>query len=194
MKLLLLCIYWRMTSLYLRLKGAEVGKNLRCNGFPYVKIRKGGRLIIGDDVQINSSRWANAHIVDGGMNLFVGAGAQLIIANGAGVSGSRIVAMERIEIGQGVLIGAGCLICDSDMHEIPLGANGGVRTKTILIGSRAFIGAQSIILKGVEIGEGAVVGAGTVVSKSVPANSMVAGNPAKMIRTLKPSFEGFQPT
>jgi acetyltransferase-like isoleucine patch superfamily enzyme len=185
MKLLILKIHWAMTRLYLRLKGAKVGKNLRCNGFPYVKIRKGGRLIIGDDVQINSSRWANAHIVDGGMNLFVGAGAQLIIANGAGVSGSRIVAIERIEIGEGVLIGAGCLICDSDMHEIPLGSPGGVSTKPIVIGPRAFIGAQSIILKGVEIGDGSVVAAGSVVTKSVPANSLAGGNPAKILRTFE---------
>jgi acetyltransferase-like isoleucine patch superfamily enzyme len=184
MKLLILKIHWAMTRLYLRLKGAEVGKNLRCNGFPYVKIRKGGRLIIGDDVQINSSRWANAHIVDGGMNLFVGAGAQLIIANGAGVSGSRIVAMGRIEIGQGAMIGAGCLICDSDMHEIPLGSPGGVSTKPIVVGPRVFIGAQSIILKGVEIGQGSVVAAGSLVTKSMLPDSLVGGNPAKVIKTF----------
>jgi len=184
MKLLILKIHWAMTRLYLRMKGAEVGKNLRCNGFPHVKIRKGGRLIIGDDVQINSSRWANAHIVDGGMNLFVGAGAQLIIADGAGISGSRIVAIQRIGIGQGAMIGAGCLICDSDMHEIPLGSPNGVSTKPIVVGPRVFIGAQSIILKGVEIGQGSVVAAGSLVTKSMLSNSLVGGNPAKVIKTF----------
>lgn len=184
MKLLILKIHWAMTRFYLRMKGAEVGKNLRCNGFPHVKIRKGGRLIIGDDVQINSSRWANAHIVDGGMNLFVGAGAQLIIADGAGISGSRIVAIQRIEICEGAMIGAGCLICDSDMHEIPLGSPNGVSTKPIFVRPRAFIGAQSIILKGVEIGEGAVIAAGSVVTKSMLPDSLVGGNPAKVIKTF----------
>ncbi len=50
------------------------------------------------------------------------------------------------------------------------------------IGRRCFIGARSIIMPGVEIGDECVIGAGSVVTKSVPANSLVAGNPAKIIR------------
>ena len=45
-----------------------------------------------------------------------------------------------------------------------------------------FIGARSIILKGVTIGDRAVIGAGSVVSKDVPADCIVAGNPAKVVR------------
>jgi acetyltransferase-like isoleucine patch superfamily enzyme len=51
------------------------------------------------------------------------------------------------------------------------------------IGSRCFIGARSIILPGVEIGDGSVVAAGSVVTKSVPPRSIVAGNPAQIIRS-----------
>lgn len=50
------------------------------------------------------------------------------------------------------------------------------------IGNNCFIGARSIILPGITIGDHAIVAAGSVVTKDVPANSIVAGNPAKVIR------------
>ncbi|MCB2114962.1 MAG: acyltransferase [Rhodobacteraceae bacterium] len=51
------------------------------------------------------------------------------------------------------------------------------------IGANCFIGGCSLILPGVEIGDNCVVGAGSVVTKSVPPRSIVAGNPAKVIRS-----------
>lgn len=52
----------------------------------------------------------------------------------------------------------------------------------IIIKNKAWIGFNSIILKGVTIGEGAIVGAGSVVTKDVPDFAVVAGNPAKIIK------------
>lgn len=51
------------------------------------------------------------------------------------------------------------------------------------IGSRCFIGARSIIMPGIEIGDGSIVAAGSVVTKNVPPRSIVAGNPARVIRS-----------
>ena len=50
------------------------------------------------------------------------------------------------------------------------------------IGKRCFIGARAIIMPGVKIGDEVVVGSGAVVTKDVPSNSIVAGNPAKIIK------------
>lgn len=58
----------------------------------------------------------------------------------------------------------------------------GIRPHT-RIGARCFIGGSSLILPGVEIGDSCIVGAGSVVTKSVPAGSIVAGNPARIIRS-----------
>jgi len=181
MKLILLRIYWHITRAWLRFHGAQVGKNVRCNGFPHIKVCKGGLLIIKNNVNINASPWANAHVTKGSTNLFVATGAILKIEQNAGISGSRIVAMQEITIGKDVLIGGGCLICDSDMHEIPLGSGKPVCTEPIKIGTKAFIGAGSIILKGVKIGDGSVIGAGSVVTKSFKGQVFVAGNPAMEI-------------
>lgn len=59
-----------------------------------------------------------------------------------------------------------------------------VNSKPIVIRKNAWIGMNVIILKGVEIGEGAIVGAGSVVTKDVPAWTVVAGNPARVIKAL----------
>ncbi|WP_354298600.1 DapH/DapD/GlmU-related protein [Pseudarthrobacter sp. PvP022] len=53
------------------------------------------------------------------------------------------------------------------------------------IGDDVFIGARSIILKGVEIGNGSVIGAGSVVSASIPAGVVAAGNPCTVLRPLR---------
>lgn len=52
-----------------------------------------------------------------------------------------------------------------------------------VIGSNCFIGGRSIVLPGVTVGDGSIVAAGSVVTKDVPPNSIVAGNPAKVIRS-----------
>lgn len=139
-------------------------------------------MIIEENVTLNAVRWANAHVTTGCFNFFVAEGASLVIKKGAGVSGSRLVAMKKIEIGEGSFIGGGSLICDSDMHEVPLGSGRAIGIDPIMIGRNVFVGAHSIILKGVTIGDGSVVGAGSVVTKDVPSGSLACGNPATVLK------------
>lgn len=63
------------------------------------------------------------------------------------------------------------------------------RIGRVIIGENAFIGANCIILPGVRIGNNAIVGAGSVVTKDVPPNAIVAGNPAKFVRSIKEYVE-----
>jgi acetyltransferase-like isoleucine patch superfamily enzyme len=69
---------------------------------------------------------------------------------------------------------SGALQGDADWKVIPT-----------VVRRRASIGSGSTILCGIEIGEGAIVGAGSVVTKDVPAGTIVAGNPAKVLRPIE---------
>ena len=116
--------------------------------------------------------------------------SKIEIGNNVGISGSTINATKSITIGNNVLIGSGCLITDTDSHPLHWEdrlKNDNAKTKSapIRIEDNVFIGARSIILKGVTIGEGSVVGAGSVVSQDVPPFVVVCGNPAKIVKSLK---------
>lgn len=112
------------------------------------------------------------------------------IGNNVGITGTTINASVRVSIGDNVMIGSGCLITDTDSHPIKAAERNSPEwdsftiSKPITIGNNVFIGARSIVMKGVTIGDGAVVGAGSVVTKDVPANAIVAGNPAKIIKMI----------
>ncbi len=65
-------------------------------------------------------------------------------------------------------------------------------TKPITIGNRVYIGVNTTILPGVTIGDNVVIGACSVITKDIPANSVAAGNPARVIRTADEYFEKIQ--
>lgn len=176
---------WNWFILYYR--KVDIGKNLKINGRIYVFSNKAKRIIIGNNVRINSS--LNSNPIGGNeKTIFVANNQGIIkIGNNVGISNSAIVSMESIIIEDNVYIGGNTKIYDTDFHWLNLKDRlekpGGV-CKAVRICNGAFIGAHCIILKGVTIGEGAVIGAGSVVTKNVPANQIWAGNPAKYIRNL----------
>ena len=184
MKSLVLQIIRWFCKKRLAAKHCEMSRNVMIQGVPYVRRKGSGQIILGDNTTLNVSRWSNWLNTSGGMTLSVEDGAILELKRGAGVSSSQLIANVGIEVGEDSMIGAGCLICDSDMHEVPLGSGKPVAMAPIKIGKRVFVGARCIILKGVTIGDGAVIGAGSVVSKEVPAGAVVAGNPAVVVRRL----------
>jgi len=172
--------------LWLRCRGCRVSRESIIQGFVHVRRKGAGRIIIHPFVTVNAARWCNSLNVSGAMALCAEDGAIIELKAGSGVSSSRLIAAVGIEIGENSAVGAGCLICDSDMHEIPLGSDHAMKKAAIVIGKGVFVGAHCIILKGVIIGDGAVIGAGSVVTKNVPAGVAVAGNPAKVISLPMP--------
>lgn len=124
-------------------------------------------------------------------------GASIYIGKRVFMNGNLISA-QRIEIGDDVMISWGVTIVDHDSHSISFSKRSEdvtnwqigkkdwshVKISPVKICDKVWIGFNSIILKGINIGEGAVVGAGSVVTKDVPAWTIVAGNPARIIREI----------
>ncbi len=100
--------------------------------------------------------------------------------------GVRISASDEITIGDGCMIANGAYITDSDWHGLYNRVERSAEVTPVHIGRNVWIGDRATVLKGVSIGDNAVVAAGAVVSKRVPANAVVAGNPARVVKHLDP--------
>ena len=97
--------------------------------------------------------------------------------------GCSFLDLGGITIEDEVLIGPQVKLV-TENHPLDPATRKGLITKPILIMRNAWIGAGATILPGVTVGENAVVAAGAVVSKDVPANTVVGGIPAKLIKSI----------
>lgn len=116
--------------------------------------------------------------------------ARILIGDNVGFNATSITARSKtIQIGNGTIIGANTQIMDTDWHplwppETRTTYPGDEHDVGVEIGRNVFIGINVLVLKGVTIGDNSVIGAGSVVSRSIPANVMAAGVPAKVLRKL----------
>ena len=156
------------------------------------------------------------HVKDGGIisgnYIFESGKGQISIGSDCYIGNSTFISHSRITIGNHVTIAWGSTIYDHDSHslnylnrrkdiedeyqDITQSRNfienkdwTNVKTSPIVIHDDVWIGMNCIILKGVTIGCGAIVGAGSVVTHDVPAWTVVAGNPAKVVKYLKQEKE-----
>jgi acetyltransferase-like isoleucine patch superfamily enzyme len=113
------------------------------------------------------------------------AGGTVILGTRSSVGDYSVInAVERVSIGDYVLIAPGCHITDAN-HGIAPGVRIREQRRTtapVTIHDDVWIGAGAKVLSGVTIGCGAVVAAGAVVTKDVPANAIVGGVPARVLR------------
>ena len=120
--------------------------------------------------------------------------SKISIGNNTGISGAVIHARNSIQIGNYVSIGANVKIFDHDFHshdylERRVDLQNNIITKPIIIEDDVWIGANSIILKGVKIGRASIIGAGSVVTRDIPPFTIWAGNPAKFIKKIDENAE-----
>ena len=111
--------------------------------------------------------------------------------------GCKFVDDGDIFIGDDCMIGPGCILATS-IHPISprLRRYKIQRNKSIRLGSNVWLGAGAILMPGVTVGDNSIVGAGAVVTKDVEANTIVVGNPARVLRRITEDddrYEGGQP-
>lgn len=149
----------------------------------------GSRIAIGNNCFVQGTLVTETPgaVVELGNNVFVGADTLIAAATG-------------IVVEDDVLISYQCLITDADNHNLRYSLRKNdlqewlagrhnwdrVAKAPVRVCKGAWLGARTIVVKGVTIGEGAVCGTGSVVTKDVPPYTVVAGNPARVIRELPP--------
>lgn len=169
-----LTVYLRLAAIRTKLwlEGVTFGKNLFVEG--NVDVACGNRIFLGDDVRL-------------GKNIYLGAWSEgkLVVGNHSYIGrGTIVLANESVVIGNDCLIAPGCHITDVN-HSIATGElirKQPLVSSPVQIGNDVWVGTGSSILPGVTIGNGAVIGAKAVVTHDVPANAVVVGIPAKIIK------------
>jgi acetyltransferase-like isoleucine patch superfamily enzyme len=132
---------------------------------------------------------------------------KITVGNGVFINaGTMVISRSLVEIGNNVTIAWGCVIYDHNSHSIsyldrvrdqdqqlidlPTGSLcahkdwSNVETAPIRICDHAWLGFDVVVLKGVTIGEGAIIGARSVVTRDVPAWTVAAGNPARVVKEI----------
>lgn len=184
LKFLVLRLFILCCTLYCRMRSTQMGRNCTVGGFPIIKRKKGASLIMGNGVMVLSHRWFNCLIVHRSSLNLVDKNAKLEFHDYSGASGALIVCGKHISIGKYTIIGAGTLIDDTKHHQFAK-ENGWRRVckgvaSPIIIGDYCYIGARSIILRGVTIGDYCIISAGSVITEDVPTGYLAKGNPAKL--------------
>lgn len=153
------------------------------------------RALHTNELEVGSQSTVHAKIV------FERPGARVSIGERTFVGDAVMSVSTSLEIGNDVLISWGVSLVDHDSHSLRFGdrrhdvmmwREGQKRWENIQmipvrVRDKCWIGFNAIILKGVTIGEGAIVGAGSVVTKNVAPWTIVAGNPARVIREIPPN-------
>ena len=184
-----LCTLERITKRLL--KRHRIAREIRRRGGYITKpanLNIEGDFIFGDSLIIGSygvDVMENSHIT-------VCENATLTFGNNSGISSTSIYCADRIEIGDYVNIGAGCFIMDTNFHSINWRHRkdrsldiANAKSAPVKIDDFVFVGARSIICKGVHIGEHSIISAGSVVVKDVPSNEVWGGNPAVFIKAIE---------
>lgn len=197
-----------LKSLYFKYKALKLSRNI------YLSVDESTILLTGTSIRFDSNKEHRKYIVIGEKCLlccefiFESEKGQIKIGNNVNIGGARLISRESIIIGNDVTMAWGITLYDHNSHSLEWENRKfdnmqcyndfkkynnkvynknwkNVSSASIVIGDKVWIGFDVTILKGVTIGEGAIIGAKSVVTRNIPPWSVAAGNPAKVIKSLK---------
>ena len=176
----------------LRFLKCEFGTNLKSDGRVIISTKHLECIHIGNHFKNNSRVRSNLVGITNPTVFQCIEKGTIRLGDYCGMSSTILSTRSNITIGSNVKLGANVRIIDHDYHSLdykerrdPVLDGKNCKSSPIVIEDDVFIGSNSIILKGVNIGARSIIGAGSVVAiKNIPADSLVAGNPAKIIRKL----------
>jgi len=176
------------SPLYFAFLGVQTGSGLQIAGLPWLDIEPNSHITIGDSVKLLSRPISSHQFIRPCTFFLIRTGAQIDIGNSVSMSSTFICAATNVTIGSRVTISANCILSDTDYH--PLGPEARHTNPTrqgkslpIVIGEDVFIGENVVVLKGTILGAGCVVESESVVSGVFPPNSVIVGNPGKIVKT-----------
>lgn len=184
--------YWILCN-KMKLKINNIQFGLNCALFNSLYIRNNGNICIGDNFLMTSMGGYNPLCRNIRGAIIADKKANIRIGNHVHVSSPCIWARKSIVIGNDVKIGGDSIIIDSDAHSLNfldrrIGRDDddsrNACSREVVIGNDVLIGTRCIILKGVHIGDRSVIGAGSVVTTDIPADTIAAGNPCRVIRKI----------
>ena len=172
----------------------EFGDGFYCETaqvFRFLRSKSPRAIVIGE----HSSVYA-------GCSFSVGDKGRVTVGDFTLLNGALVMCEDQIDIGSHCLISWNVGIADSDFHPLDPAQRiidsralapflkdrpprPTLKTAPVKISDNVWIGMNAIILKGVTVGENSVVAAGSVVTKTVPPNTVVAGNPAVVVKTFQ---------
>lgn len=165
-----------------------IGRNPHWKKRPLIDIVPGATVSIGNNVTLNSSSKEYHVLLHSPVKLMAdNAGAIITIGDNTRIHGSCVHAWKSITIGRNCLIAANTNIIDSNGHELSFeSVENRLHTqdspRPVIIDDNVWIGTNVFILPGTHIGAGSVIGACSVVRGKIPPCSLVAGNPATIIK------------
>ncbi len=147
--------------------------NVRAHG-KHIRIGRNVHIITTPDRLVSLSSWTFGEH-QGHINI----GNNVLLCPGV-----RLDSASEINVGDNCMFAAGSYITDADWHDLYDRTKAVGQTEPVTLADNVWIGDGAIVCKGVSIGENSIIGAGSVVASDIPADSIAAGNPARVIKQL----------
>lgn len=163
----------RFTTWLVKRHLTSCGENLRARNPGEFFLGKGAEIHVGNNVMLERK-----------VRISMGDNARVYIGDNSYLGDfTNILAVQEVSIGKGCAISWHVLFMDTSSHPLGFaGEKAETKIAPIRVEDHVWIGCRAVILKGVTVGEGSIIANNAVVTKDVPPRTMVAGNPARVIK------------